>query len=290
MIAMRTNLRTFGAVATALGLALLSSAPASAQRREGVDLELILAVDVSGSMDAEEQDVQRKGYIEAFRHGAVANAVRSGTFGRIAVTYVEWAATPAQTVPWTIIANARDAEAFAAALEARPIYSERGTSISNALAFSAELFDANAYDAPRKVIDISGDGANNAGPVIEGVRDAVVAKRIIINGLPILMNTATDLEQYYRGCVIGGAGSFAIPVADIAMLAGTIRSKLVSEIAGITPLPAPGVAKFQLAQATQPRRYDCRFGERGGGFGRGFGGVNPPEFRPLPEVTRPPER
>lgn len=285
MLETRRKHRAF-AVALASGLALLAADPASAQRGQRVDLELVLAVDVSGSMDAEEQDVQRKGYVEAFRHGAVANAVRSGTFGRIAVTYVEWAMTPAQTVPWTIIATAKDAEAFAAALEARPIYSERGTSISSALAFSGELFDSNPYEGERRVIDISGDGANNAGPNVEGVRDAVVAKRVIINGLPILMNTATDLEQYYRGCVIGGRGSFVIPVKNIDMLAGSIRAKLVSEIAGITPSPAP---KFQFAQATQAPKYDCRFGERGGGYGR-FGGVSPPEFTPLPEVSRPPGR
>jgi Protein of unknown function (DUF1194) len=285
---MLENLRTLRAVAMALGLATISAAPASAQSRQGVDLELVLAVDVSGSMDPEEQDVQRKGYIEAFRTGAIANAVRSGSFGRIAVTYVEWAANPQQTVPWTIIANAKDAEAFAAALEARPIYSERGTSISAALTFSSELFDANAYEGARKVIDISGDGVNNAG-IMEGVREAVVAKKIIINGLPVLMNTATDLEQYYRNCVIGGPGAFVIPVTSVERFSGSIRAKLVSEIAGLAPRPGPGAAKFQFAQLSQTPKYDCRAAERGGGYGR-FNGVAPPEFRQLPEIGRPPGR
>jgi hypothetical protein len=283
--------RTIRAAALAMtcGLALLAAGPASAQRGMGVDLELILAVDVSGSMDQEEQEVQRKGYVEAFRHGAIANAVRSGSFGRIAVTYVEWAGTPQQSVPWTVIATAKDAEAFAAAIESKPIYSERGTAIASALQFSAELFDANAFEGARKVIDISGDGPNNQGPQIEGVRDAVVAKRIIINGLPVLMNTATDLEQYYRNCVIGGRGAFLIPVKTIDMLSSSIRAKLVSEIAGVQPPRAPNEPRFQLAQMAAPAKYDCRAGERGGGFGR-FNGPNRPQFSPLPEINRIPNR
>ena len=111
---MLENLRRLLAAATApgLALALLLGGPASAQRGERVDLELVHAVDVSGSMDQEEQEVQRQGYIDAFRHGAIANAVRSGSFGRIAVTYVEWAGTPRQAVPWMTIANSADAQAF----------------------------------------------------------------------------------------------------------------------------------------------------------------------------------
>ena len=244
------------AVVLAGALALLNGA-ASAQSR-GVDLELVLAVDVSGSMDPEEQRVQRDGYIQAFRNGAVLNAIRSGSFGRIAVTYVQWAARPEQTIPWTTISTAKEAQDFAAALEAAPLYSERGTSLSSAISFSTALFDSNAIESARKVIDISGDGPNNSGGPIVEARDAALAKGITINGIPILVNSQNayiPLDQYYRACVIVGPGSFVIPVTTMEAFAGSIRAKLVSEIAGLTP------PRFQLAHGTPTRLVDC--GERG---------------------------
>jgi hypothetical protein len=261
---MQVNTLTRSIVTALLcGVAMLSGS-ASAQRREGVDLELVLAVDVSGSMDPEEQQLQREGYVQAFRHGAVLSAIRSGIYGRIAVTYVQWAALPQQTIPWTIISNAKEAQDFAAALEAAPLYSERGTSLSSAISFSTDLLENNPISA-RKVIDISGDGPNNSGGSVLEARDAALAKGITINGIPILVNTQysyTPLDQYYRECVVAGKGAFVIPVKTMDAFASSIRAKLVTEIAGLAPEQSPYAAKFQLAQAAQTRRADCN--ERGG--------------------------
>ena len=185
-----------------------------------VDLELILAVDVSGSMDREEQTLQRRGYVEAFQHPEVAQAVRSGPYGRIAVTYVEWAGPTAQAVavPWTLIEDAATAEDFAAGLAEAPPSRIRGTSISGALAFAAPMFAGNGFDGMRRVIDVSGDGPNNIGPPVEPVRDAVLAAGIVINGLPLQLDAplymaigGLELSVYYRDCVIGGPGAFVIP-------------------------------------------------------------------------------
>jgi hypothetical protein len=252
-----------------------SSAPSNAAPQASyVDLALVLAVDVSASMDAEEQGVQRRGYSEAFRHPAVINAIRNGPTGRIAVTYVEWAEQPVQTVPWTIISSDREARAFAARLDAEPISSARRTSISNALSMAGNLLENASVQPGRQVIDISGDGANNAGPQVDVIRDAVVAKGVIINGLPIMLNKPVqwydiaNLDQYYKDCVIGGRGAFVLPVHSIDELAATIRSKMVTEIAGL----APRAGGFMYARETLRRaqaKPDCLIGERtwgGGGF------------------------
>ena len=155
-----------------LGVAMVAAMAAPAAAELPVDLELVLAVDVSGSMDREEQALQRRGYVEAFLHPEVAQAVRSGPYGRIAVTYVEWAGPTAQAVavPWTLIEDAATAEDFAAGLAEAPPSRFRGTSISGALAFAAPMFEGNGYEGLRRVIDVSGDGpeqyrpAGRAGP------------------------------------------------------------------------------------------------------------------------------
>jgi hypothetical protein len=228
-----------------------------------VDLELVLAVDISGSMDTDEQALQRRGYIEAFLHAEVAGAIRSGPYGRIAATYVEWAGPGAQrvTVPWTLIETAADAEDFAAGLAEAPRARFRGTSISGALAFSAPLFENNGYEGLRRVIDVSGDGPNNAGAPVDAARDAAVGTGIIVNGLPIQITAqpfglgGRDLATYYRDCVIGGPGAFVIPVTEEAQLLEAIRRKLVLEIAGL-----PAVV-FPAAAAGEPAT-DCLVGER----------------------------
>ncbi len=269
--------------ASVLGSALALAAligPASAQRRDVVDLELVLAVDVSSSMDEEEQRVQRDGYVQAFRHKSVLDAIRSGTGGRIAVTYVEWAANPVQTVPWMIISNAAEAKAFADRLASEPLYTERRTSLANAIDYSVQLLETNPISAVRRVIDISGDGVNNWGDPVTAARDKAVAKNITINGIPLLMNQgsqfidAPELDKYYRDCVIGGQGAFVIPVKTIDAFAGSVRTKLVSEIADLTPVQVPGQPRFQLAQATRPApraKANCLVGEQ-----RGFGGGGAP--------------
>jgi hypothetical protein len=275
-----------------------------------VDLELVLAVDISRSMDFDEHTLQREGYVEAFRHKDVINALMGGPEGRIAVTYMEWAGefSPNQLIPWTIIDSKEAALAFANTLEHEPVSGESRTSISTALYAAAKLIGENDIASHRRVIDVSGDGANNAGPPVEQARDAVLKQDIIINGLPILLNQGRGnggyggrgfdidhLDRYYKQCVIGGPAAFIAPVFNLEQLSATIRKKLVLEIAGLEfdPEPLPGAAPVQFADAapTTPtagapaltriqlklptEKPDCLAGEkarqaREGGFG-GFG-------------------
>ena len=183
-----------------------------------VDIELVLAVDISQSMDEEEFALQRAGYVEALRHPDFINAVRSGRNGRIALAYFEWAGVVRDdgVIAWQIIDGEASANAFADRIEARPFRSFRGTSISGALGFGAGLLERSGFSAPRRVIDISGDGPNNIGLPVAEIRDATVAKGIVINGLPILIRpspSVSRLDRYYADCVTGGAGSFVLPTA-----------------------------------------------------------------------------
>ena len=248
-----------------LGVAMVAAMAAPAAAELPVDLELILAVDVSGSMDREEQALQRRGYIEAFLHPDVAQAVRSGPYGRVAVTYVEWAGATAQSVavPWTVIEDAGTAEDFSAGLAEAPPARFRGTSISGALAFAAPMFEGNGYQGLRRVIDVSGDGPNNVGPPIEPVRNAVLEAGIVINGLPLQLDAplymaigGMELASYYRDCVIGGPGAFVIPVTDPEQLLESIRRKLVLEIAGLPARVVP------VAVDREAGEVDCLIGER----------------------------
>jgi hypothetical protein len=287
---MRSGWKLKGGAAAALAciLALSFAAPAVAQRKEGVDLALVLAVDVSGSMDEEEQAIQRQGYADAFRHGAVQSAVRNaGSNGRIAVAFVEWSEEAATVVDWTVIGNAAQAKAFADQLTAEPINRGRRTSISMGLQASMDLFDAMPFLATRKVIDISGDGANNSGAPVEEARDAANAKNIIINGLPIMLNPprpndAQDLEAYYRDCVKTGRGSFVLGVHSLAEMAGTIRNKLVTEISDLGPRQGGFIPAQAVIAPPANGKADCMVGERNrnrggyGGYTPGFGGGGPP--------------
>jgi hypothetical protein len=236
----------------------VSSSPVDARRsamttppgRPGVevDLQLVLAVDVSLSMDNEEQQLQRQAYVAAFRDRLVHEAIRSGASGRIAVIYVEWSGDEEQrvVVPWTMIDSPEAAATFATSLETAPISRMRRTSISSAMAFAARLFEQSAYTAPRRVIDFSGDGSNNEGPPINLSRDEAVARGVVINGLPLVLDrTGTQmigdqtvtLEMYYEQCVIGGAGSFLIPVREMGEFRDALKTKLILEIASIQPDP-----------------------------------------------------
>ncbi|MEO1745959.1 MAG: DUF1194 domain-containing protein, partial [Pseudomonadota bacterium] len=169
----------------ALIILLLSSLSA---RSEQVDVELVLAVDVSGSMSTDELRIQRRGYVEAFQSTEVHNAIADGLLGSIAVIYVEWARADLKKVivPWTRIETAADALAFSDRLAAAEIGNMRNTSITGALVFGAAQIETNAYDGLRKVIDISGDGPNNQGGLVTNARDAVISKGVVINGLPIV--------------------------------------------------------------------------------------------------------
>lgn len=231
-------------------LAWLMAAPASAapgEALEQVDLELVLAVDVSGSVDFEEARLQRDGYVQAFLHPDVLKAILGGPNGKIAVTYFEWSeqSLANRVIDWRLIDSEQSARAFAGALGSARISRGRYTSISSAIDFAMPLFDDNAYDSVRRVIDISGDGPNNSGRLVNAARDAAVARGLTINGLPIV-NTKPDrfgmpmpdLDLYYRDCVIGGPGAFYIVADDFGSFAAAVRRKLILEIAGLSP-PRP---------------------------------------------------
>lgn len=260
-------------VGTCTGLALagmlvglLAWLPAPARAAVEVDLELVLAVDVSLSMDAGEQKVQREGYIAALRHPDVISAVASGMLGRIAVTYLEWAGAGIQQVrvPWTLIDGEESAARFADLLAAAPYERLYRTSISSVLLHAAASFEASGYVAPRRVIDVSGDGPNNQGPPVLAARDAVIARGIVVNGLPILTNPLNydgffdlqELDIYYEDCVIGGTGAFIVPVTEAGQFASAIRRKLVMEIAAAAPRARPA------AEVLREPRIDCLIGEK----------------------------
>ena len=239
------------------GAALLHATPALAANRQ-VDMELVIAVDVSASMDREEFLVQRSGYVEAIRHPDIVSAIEAGGLRRIALTYVEWSAPWQKTVvPWQVIDGAESAEAFAAALEAQPLDIGRGTSISAAIGFGTVQLQSNGYDSGRSVIDISGDGPNNFGEPVTTARDEAVENGVIVNGLPILIApspTVPDVAAYYSDCVIGGPGSFVLPVKRIEEFAEAIRRKLIREIAG--------TAESAIVPVSAAASVDCLAGEK----------------------------
>lgn len=239
----------------------------TAYAADEVDLALVLAVDVSRSMDFQEQQVQRDGYVQAFRHPEVIQAIRAGAIGRIAVTYVEWSGPDGQIVvaPWTLIDGAATANAFADVIAKAPISRLNFTSISGALGFSADLLGKRGGQATRQVIDVSGDGPNNIGPPVLTAREQVLAKGIVINGLPVMLpgrgrepGSIPDLDLYYKNCVIGGPTAFTVPIRAMEEFAAATRRKLILEIAAIEPAEAAKV----IPAATAAPAYDCMVGER----------------------------
>lgn len=253
---------------------LLAAAPAAA---EEVDLELVLAVDISFSMDVEEQRLQRLGYLNAITSQEVVAAIRTGILGRVAVAYVEWAGAAEQhvVVDWQVISDQASADAFAEALTRAPLRRAFRTSIAEAIAFSTDLIETNGYEAMRHVIDVSGDGPNNQGRIVTSMRDRAVAQGITVNGLPLLLKRAynsyfdiPDLDRYYETCVIGGAGAFSEPVREIEAFGEAVRRKLVLEIAA----PVEAVPRVVPVQASPPAAGDgaapaavdpfCLIGER----------------------------
>lgn len=237
------------ATATAV-LAGLLSTPAHAA---DVDVALVLAADVSLSMDAKELALQRAGYAEAFTSPIVLDAIRRGERKRIAVTYFEWGSADKQVVvaPWTIIDSPEAAEAFSQRVQAAPANSLERTAIGSALLFAGSLMAA-APDAERHVVDISGDGPNNMGASVGVARDALVSRGITINGLPLIADDAARpaglpaTDQYYEECVAGGVGHFVLPAENIAMFAVALKTKLVMEIAGI-PQTEPRIMRAAYA-------------------------------------------
>jgi Protein of unknown function (DUF1194) len=256
------------AVLAITSFAAPTSAPRLADRSPSaipVDAELVLAVDVSYSMDPEEQALQREGYITGLTSREFMQALRSGMHGKVAVTYFEWAGPYDQkiVVPWRLIDGPEAADAFANEIARAPYRRASRTSISGALNFAKPLFDASGFNGARRVIDVSGDGANNSGPFVTIVRDDVVAAGITINGLPIMLkrpNSFTmdieNLDVYYEDCVVGGPGAFVIPIRLREQFKDTTRTRLVLEIAGGTP--APRVVPVQARQS----RISCTIGEQ----------------------------
>jgi len=261
---MRRTAFVFALAASALA-AVFSAPPLRADDIK-VDLELVLAVDISRSMDPDEQRLQRDGYVAALTHADIIAAIASGARHSIALSYVEWAGPGMQykTVPWRLIDSAASAKAFADALAQAPIQAFRGTAISDGLAFAQWQFDENGFDGARRVIDVSGDGPNNMGMPIELAREAVVRAGITINGLPIMIKQAggfasiSDLDVYYQDCVIGGPGAFVVVVRSTDQFAEAIRRKLVLEISDRAP-PSPIVAATATEAAS---RIDCMIGEK----------------------------
>ncbi|MDI7864441.1 DUF1194 domain-containing protein [Rhizobiaceae bacterium n13] len=250
----------FKALVMLMSLAATSTTAAQASRNE-VDVKLVLAVDVSRSMDYEEMRIQREGYVEAIKHREFINAVRNGLTGRIAISYFEWAgfAMPESAIDWQVIETEQDAIDFANKLEERPLNFQRRTSISSAIAEGAAMIVSSPYRGSREVIDVSGDGTNNSGNPVAPARDKAVEAGIVINGLALMLRPSGapgGLDKYYADCVIGGPGSFVLPVHKIEDFAIAVRRKLVLEISGLVP-PAT-VHKVALGRPA----VDCMVGER----------------------------
>ena len=229
-----------------------------------VDLALVLAVDVSSSMTIEELGVQRAGYVAAIADPEVAEALRAGYFHRIALSYVEWADPHQQvvTMPWRIIDGPIAAQAFAAELATQPLTSGTNTAISSGLLFAEKMFLNPPFQTDRRVIDVSGDGPNTAGPHVAPVCDRIVANWIVINGLPVVVGkselapgSTVTLESYYRDCVSGGPGAFVLPVTQADGMLSGIRRKLVLEIAGTEP-------QLITASVIVPPKVDCTTGQK----------------------------
>lgn len=230
-------------------LAAMAAATTARAADTPVDLQLVLAVDVSRSIDEVEAELQRRGYIEALTSDRVIDAILSGEHRRIALCYTEWAGTHYQTVviDWTVIDSAAGARRFAEKLAEAPRQSQSWTAVGAALVHAGQRFDASGFTSKRRVIDVSGDGRTNDGPPAEIVRDKLVTMGIVINGLPVMMNRTNfgrppdlTLDKYYEENVIGGPGSFMIVADNFDHFGRAVRTKLVREISSIeATLPAP---------------------------------------------------
>jgi hypothetical protein len=235
------------------------------QAAPSVDIELILAVDVSYSMDMDELAIQREGYAQAIVSKEFLQALKSLPNGKISVTYFEWAASSDQKIiiPWRLIDGPETADAVADEILKTPIRRASRTSISGAINFALPLFDEDPYHGQRRVIDISGDGPNNNGGPVTVARDAALEKGIIINGLPIMVKEPSystmdidNLDFYYEDCVIGGPGSFVVSIKDRDKFKEAIRSKLLLEVAGKTP------ERRAVPVADKEPRVSCMIGEK----------------------------
>ncbi len=227
----KTSRRRFNAGAIAGVMAGLT--PGAALAETPVDLQLVLAVDASGSVNQYRFELQKRGYIAAFRNPRVLNAVRSGLQRSIAVTMFQWTGARLQreVIPWMIVRDEASSAAVADAIERSPrLLFGGGTSISGAIDTAMTAFPRGEFRGVRRVIDISGDGANNNGRPVTRARDEAVAAGVIINGLPIL-SVEPDLDDHYQDFVIGGEGSFMIVTKSFEDFGEAILKKLIAEIA-----------------------------------------------------------
>jgi hypothetical protein len=273
-------MKRIGARAALVAIGMSAAAPWAVSATEGlsriidrqlaanatvVDVLLVLAVDVSYSMDPDEQALQREGYIAALTSPEFMRALREGMHGKVAVTYFEWAGPFDQkiVVPWRLIDGPEAADSFVNEIAAAPYRRASRTSISGALTFAKPLFEGSGFQGVRRVIDVSGDGANNSGTLVTAARDDVVASGITINGLPIMLKRPNpftmdidNLDVYYEDCVIGGPGAFVVPIRERAQFKDATRTKLLLEIAGRQP------ERLVLPAAAQAPRISCTIGEQ----------------------------
>jgi len=248
-----------------------------------VDLALVIATDVSYSVDENEAHFQREGAIAAFRNADVVKAIQSGSLGRIAVSYLDFSSYQSNRVlvGWTIVSDKASADAFADELAGKRRTLGVQTSISSGLELAQRLLETSGIEASKRIIDVSGDGPNNDGHLVEKVRDEIVAKGIIINGLPIMTPAdqfdvyyLADLDKYYAGCVIGGPGAFIQVAHGFEDLARALRRKLILEISDagtpprnpltFNPLMFRVAANAPRAAHTPHAAYEkgCDIGER----------------------------
>lgn len=238
-----------------LVLVLLAGAPLAcpgARADEGqVDLLLVLAADVSRSVDEREFRLQREGFAAALVDPRVVRAMTSGPTGRIAVVFIEWASELEQRVvtDWAVIAGERDAQDVSGRILRAPRSFWGRTAISSAIEFSMDVLARSPFQSDRQVIDISGDGTNNSGGDVAASRDAAIAKGVTINGLVILSDEPLPtnpshthppggLKAYYENNVIGGPGAFVLEAQSFETFGQSIISKLIKEIATL-PVPGP---------------------------------------------------
>ena len=242
-------------VALLAGLVFLPQPVSSAGAPQEVDLKLVLAVDVSGSIDNGEVQLEREGTADAFTEPEVIRAIQNGSLGRIAVAMVDFSSDPYNKIvaDWHVIRDRQSAAQFADLVRKLPRSVGHRTSISSVFALGTVMLEASDKDitASRKVIDVSGDGPNNWGNHLQPVHDRTVANGIIINGLPVMDQQANgyfpNLDKYYAACVAGGRGSFVVVVRNYRDYAAGMRRKLVLEISqNDTPTKQAALPQAQL--------------------------------------------
>src|ERR1043165_4721398 len=215
---------------------------------EQVDLLLVLASDVSRSVDTRKFELQRQGYAAALSNPRVIEAIKSGPNGRIAICFIEWSGATSQKVVigWTIVSDMASARKIGDQMLELPRSFADRTSISAGLEFSMNVLEQAPFTATRRTIDVSGDGTNNSGRDVATVRDEVLAKGVTINGLVIFSesplpwnpehtNPPGGLDNYYRNNVIGGPGAFVMAAENHNSFGQAIVKKLIAEIAWVEP-------------------------------------------------------